>query len=140
MNPKMRRITTIALLLGLLALAAGCGGGRGGDDDEAAGTTTEATGGDLSGRIEADGSSTVGPYTTAAAERFQQQESGVQITVGVSGTGGGFERFCRGETDLSNASRPIKDEEAEICADNGVEPVEFQVANDALTEIGRAHV
>ena len=135
MNPKMRTITTIALLLGLLALAAGCGGGRGGDDDEAAGTTTEATGGDLSGRIEADGSSTVGPYTTAAAERFQQQESGVQITVGVSGTGGGFERFCRGETDLSNASRPIKDEEAEICADNGVEPVEFQVANDALTVV-----
>jgi phosphate transport system substrate-binding protein len=125
----------IALLLGVLALAAGCGGGRG-DDDEAAGTTTEASGGgDLSGRIEADGSSTVGPYTTAAAERFQQQESGVQITVGVSGTGGGFERFCRGETDLSNASRPIKDEEAEICTDNGVEPVEFQVANDALTVV-----
>ena len=136
MNTKTRTITTTALLLGVLALAAGCGGGRGGDDDEAAGTTTEASGGgDLSGRIEADGSSTVGPYTTAAAERFQQEESGVQITVGVSGTGGGFERFCRGETDLSNASRPIKDEEAEICTDNGVEPVEFQVANDALTVV-----
>jgi phosphate transport system substrate-binding protein len=131
-----KTITTIALLLALLALAAGCGGGRGGDDDEAADTTTAASGdGELSGRIEADGSSTVGPYTTAAAERFQRQESGVQITVGVSGTGGGFERFCRGETDLSNASRPIKDEEAEICADKGIEYVEFQVANDALTVV-----
>ena len=124
-----------ALLLGLIALLAGCGGGRGGDD--AAGTTTAATGGgsDLSGRIEADGSSTVGPYTTAAAERFQQQNPDVQITVGVSGTGGGFERFCRGETDLSNASRPIKDEEAAICKGKGIEYVEFQVANDALTVV-----
>ena len=125
-----------ALLLALSALLAGCGGGRGGDDD-ASGTTTAASGGgsDLSGRIEADGSSTVGPYTTAAAERFQQENPDVQVTVGVSGTGGGFERFCRGETDLSNASRPIKDEEATICQDKGVEYVEFQVANDALTVV-----
>ena len=57
------------------------------------------------------------------------------MTVGVSGTGGGFERFCRGETDLSNASRPIKDEEATLCADEGIEYVEFQVANDALTVV-----
>jgi phosphate transport system substrate-binding protein len=125
----------IALLLGVLIALAGCGGGRGGDD-EAAGTTTISTGGgDLSGRIEADGSSTVGPYTTAAAERFQAEQPDVQVTVGVSGTGGGFERFCRDETDLSNASRPIKDEEATICEDAGVEFVEFQVANDALTVV-----
>jgi phosphate transport system substrate-binding protein len=122
-------ITKIALLLGLVALlAAGCGG----DDSNSSGTNS-AGGGDLSGRIEADGSSTVGPYTTAAAERFQQANSGVQVTVGVSGTGGGFERFCRDETDLSNASRPIKDEEASACKAKGVEYVEFQVANDALT-------
>ena len=57
------------------------------------------------------------------------------MTVGVSGTGGGFERFCRGETDLSNASRPIKDEEATACKDKGIEYVEFQVANDALTVV-----
>jgi phosphate transport system substrate-binding protein len=135
---QTRRETAIktALLLGLIALLAGCGGGRGGEDD-AAGTTAAATGGgsDLSGRIEADGSSTVGPYTTAAAERFQQQNPDVQITVGVSGTGGGFERFCRDETDLSNASRAIKDEEAAICKDKGIEYVEFQIANDALTVI-----
>ena len=134
MQTKRETITKLGLLLGLIALLAGCGGGRGGD---ASGTTTAATGGgsDLSGRIEADGSSTVGPYTTAAAERFQQQNPDVQITVGVSGTGGGFERFCRGETDLSNASRPIKDEEAAACKAKGVEYVEFQVANDALTVV-----
>ena len=141
MTKRTRTLTRIGLLLALLlALAtvlAACGGGRDGSDD-ASGTTTEATGGtsDLSGRIEADGSSTVGPFTTAAAERFQQQNPDVQVTVGVSGTGGGFERFCRGETDLSNASRPIKeDEEVPLCEDGGVEFVEFQVANDALTVV-----
>jgi phosphate transport system substrate-binding protein len=135
MTKTTRTITKIALLLAIAALLAGCGGGRG--DDDASGTTTAATGGggDLSGRIEADGSSTVGPFTTAAAERFQNEQSGVQVTVGVSGTGGGFERFCRGETDLSNASRPIKDEDVTACKDGGVEYVEFQVANDALTVV-----
>jgi phosphate transport system substrate-binding protein len=134
---RKREIASI-LILTLALLAAGCGGGRDGDD-EAGGDTaaTEASGGgsDLSGRIEADGSSTVGPFTTAAAERFQNENSGVQVTVGVSGTGGGFERFCRGETDLSNASRPIKDEEAQLCSDAGIEYTEFQVANDALTVV-----
>jgi phosphate transport system substrate-binding protein len=113
-------------------LLAGCGGGR--DGDGAAATTTPPAS-DLSGRIEADGSSTVGPFTTAAAERFQRQHPGVQITVGVSGTGGGFERFCRDETDLSNASRPVKDEETNVCDQKGIEFVEFQVANDALTVV-----
>jgi phosphate transport system substrate-binding protein len=120
--------------LALALIAAGCGGGRGGDD-ESSGTTTSTGGGDLSGRIEADGSSTVGPYTTAAAERFQATEPGVQVTVGVSGTGGGFERFCRGETDISDASRPIEDDEKQACTDKGIEYVEFQVANDALTVV-----
>jgi phosphate transport system substrate-binding protein len=131
-------ITRIALLLALVATLAACGGGRDGDDeaggDTAAGTSSES-GGDLSGRIQADGSSTVGPYTTAAAEAFRRVEPGVQVTVGVSGTGGGFERFCRGETDLSNASRAIKDEEIAACEKEGIEYVEFQVANDALTVV-----
>jgi phosphate transport system substrate-binding protein len=113
-----------ALTFVLLALvAAGCGGdGAGGNAENG-----------LSGRVQADGSSTVGPLTTAAAERFRQEEPGVQVTVGVSGTGGGFERFCAGETDLSNASRPIKEEEQAACEDKGVEYVELHVANDALT-------
>ncbi len=136
MNSDRGTLTRLALLLALVAVLAGCGGGRGGDDEGSGDdTTTGAAGGDLSGRIEADGSSTVGPYTTAAAEAFQDVEPGVQVTVGVSGTGGGFERFCRGETDLSNASRPIKDEEIAACEQEGVEYVEFQVANDALTVV-----
>ena len=120
------------LALPLLAvLLAGCGGDRGGGADNA-GATVDS---DLSGRILADGSSTVGPYATAAAERFRGVHPNVQITVGVSGTGGGFERFCAGETDLSNASRAIKDEEAAVCEAKGIEFVEFQVANDALTVV-----
>ena len=128
---KQTKLIRVVTLLGLLVVLAGCGG-----DDDASGTTTDAaSGSDLSGRIQADGSSTVGPFTTAGAERFQNENSDVQITVGVSGTGGGFERFCRGETDLSNASRPIDEEEAAICEEAGIEPIEFQVANDALTVV-----
>ena len=105
------------LAAGALALAAtGCGGGDGG------------------GAISADGSSTVGPFTTKAAEDFRAQ-GGADVTVGISGTGGGFERFCIGETDISNASRAIKDEEAAICDENGVEYLELEVALDALTNV-----
>ena len=120
-----RQSIVLALATGLvLAFASACGGG-----DDTAGA------GGLSGRIAADGSSTVAPFATAAAERFQREHSGVQVTVGVSGTGGGFERFCRGETDLSNASRPIEDDEKSVCRANGVEYVELRVANDALTVV-----
>jgi phosphate transport system substrate-binding protein len=124
---KMLRLMLLALAA-LALLTAGCGG----DDEE----SEDAGGGEeLSGRIQADGSSTVGPFTSRAAERFQQENGGVQITVGVSGTGGGFERFCAGETDLSDASRPIDDDEKHACDAKGIEYVEFQVANDALTVV-----
>ena len=133
---KIRTLVMLLLAAGALALVgAACGGD---DDDEGAGGTTAQNGdagGDLSGRIQADGSSTVGPFTTAAAERFQQENSDVQVTVGVSGTGGGFERFCAGETDLSNASRPIDEEEAQDCEAKGVEYAEIRVATDALTVV-----
>ncbi len=95
----------------------------------AAGATTR----ELSGRITADGSSTVGPYTQAAAEAFMRKHRKVQITVGISGTGGGFERFCRGETDLSDASRPIKTAEHQTCLANGVRWIAFTVANDGIS-------
>jgi phosphate transport system substrate-binding protein len=111
-----RLITVLACAAGLALIAAGCGGGGG------------AT-------ISADGSSTVGPFTTKAAEDFRAVNEDVDVTVGISGTGGGFERFCAGETDISNASRAIKDEEAAICEENGVEYVELQVALDALTNV-----
>lgn len=90
---------------------------------------------DLSGTILIDGSSTVAPLVTLAAEDFQSSNSGVQVTVGTSGTGGGFEKFCAGETDISNASRPIKDEEIAACNDAGIEYFEMIVANDALTVV-----
>jgi phosphate transport system substrate-binding protein len=90
-------------------LVAGCG--RSDTPSAGASVTPSGTDQNLSGRIEVDGSSTVGPFVTAGAEDFQQQNSGVQVTVGISGTGGGFERFCAGETDISDASRPIKEDE-----------------------------
>jgi phosphate transport system substrate-binding protein len=89
--------------------------------------------GGLSGSIRIDGSSTLGPLTSAAAELFRDENGGVDVSVGTSGTGGGFEKFCAGETDISDASRPIKDEEIELCKKGKVEYAELQVANDALT-------
>jgi phosphate transport system substrate-binding protein len=115
----MRAITLMALVCAF-GLAA-CGGDDGG--------------GGSSASISADGSSTVGPLATAAAEQFRSENPDSRVTVGISGTGGGFERFCRGETDLSNASRPIEDDEKTACADKGVEYIELQVANDALTVV-----
>jgi phosphate transport system substrate-binding protein len=97
--------------------------------------TTADTSEQLSGDVLVDGSSTVAPLTTAAAESYREQQSDVNVEVGISGTGGGFERFCAGETDISDASRPIEDEEAKICADAGIEYVEYQVGVDALTNI-----
>jgi len=118
MNTK-RKTALAAAVAVLTFVAAGCGGG-----DGVSGAT-----------ITADGSSTVGPFTTKAAEDFRDVDADARITVGISGTGGGFERFCIGETDISNASRGIKDEEAAICEENGVEYVELQVALDALTNV-----
>ncbi len=114
---RTRSLVTGATLLTTIALAStGCGGGDGG------------------GVIAADGSSTVGPFVTKAAEDFKAEQD-VDVTVGISGTGGGFERFCVGETDLSNASRAIDEDEQALCAENGVEYVEFRVATDALTNV-----
>ena len=87
----------------------------------------------LSGTITADGSSTVGPYAIAAAEGFQKKNPGARVTVGISGTGGGFERFCRNEIDLANASRPMKNSEAILCRDAGAKWVAFTVANDGIS-------
>ncbi len=91
---------------------------------------------DVVGEIAIDGSSTVFPITEAMAEEFGiLTERGVRVTVGVSGTGGGFKRFCAGETDISDASRPIKDSEVELCTENGVEFIEVPVAFDGLTVV-----
>jgi phosphate transport system substrate-binding protein len=91
----------------------------------------------LRGSITADGSSTVGPYTTATAELFRRAgATGVQVTVGISGTGGGFQRFCKGEIDISDASRPMRLSEAQTCKTNSIGSWRaFTVANDALTVV-----
>lgn len=89
---------------------------------------------ELEGEIVADGSSTTGPLTIAAAENFREQVTdSVEIDVGVSGTGGGFEKFCNGETDIQNASRPIEEDEAASCVENEVAYYEFQIASDGIT-------
>jgi phosphate transport system substrate-binding protein len=82
--------------------------------------------------VKIDGSSTVFPVTEAVAEEFQAQTKGIMVTVGISGTGGGFKKFCRGETDISDASRPIKPTEVELCRKNGIEYIELPVAYDGL--------
>ncbi len=94
-----------------------------------------ATGAELAGDILVDGSSTVGPASEVAAELFMEVNPGVRVAVNTSGTGGGFEKFCNGETDGSNASRPIKDEEAAICEANGIGYDFVVVANDALSVV-----
>ena len=87
----------------------------------------------LSGTIEGDGSSTVFPITEAVAEEFRKVQGDVDVVVGISGTGGGFKKFCNGETDFNDASRPIKDEEKQACSAKGIEYVDFEVAFDGLS-------
>lgn len=105
----------------------------GSSSDDGTGSGSASGGEDLSGSIRIDGSSTVAPLTEAVAEQFMAENSGVRVTVGTSGTGGGFEKFCAGETDISDASRAIEPEEAEACKKGGVGYEEVHVATDALT-------
>ena len=107
--------------------------------EESATQTTAAPSSDgssgLTGEILIDGSSTVFPITQAVAEEFTALNPDVQISVGVSGTGGGFKKFCPGETDISDASRPIKAKERDLCAENGTTYTELQVGVDALSVV-----
>ena len=131
-SPVRRRLAPLAVA-GVAALVlAACGGGNdpaNTSNDE--GSDTEA----LSGSVVVDGSSTVFPLTSAAAELFAAEQPDVQVSVGQSGTGGGFEKFCAGETDISDASRPIADDEIAVCEENGVTHDEFSIANDGLTVV-----
>jgi phosphate transport system substrate-binding protein len=123
---RERTSIIVVAISALVLLTAACGGGSSNNDQGGNG---------LSGTIRVDGSSTVGPLTEAAAEFFQQENAGVQVTVGISGTGGGFEKFCNGETDISDASRPIEDDEKKACASEGITFAEAQVANDGLSVV-----
>lgn len=127
-----------ALPLSAVAVAltlAACGGDTSGDQDAAAGADGGTTEGGLSGDIVVDGSSTVTPLTEPAAELFMQENGDVRVAVGTSGTGGGFEKFCNGETDISMASRPITEEEIAACEEAGIEYTELGVANDGLAVV-----
>jgi phosphate transport system substrate-binding protein len=128
---RMRKLLVFAACGALLLGAAACGDD---DDDGGGGSGGGDGGGELSGTIRIDGSSTVGPFAQAAQEAFQGENPGVRITVAQSGTGGGFEKFCAGETDISNASRPIdEEEEVPLCENEGVQYTEVQVANDGIS-------
>jgi phosphate transport system substrate-binding protein len=132
-------VRTVALACLLLLLLPACGRDRPSAAPPAETTEEDPLGGfeevQLTGRIQVDGSSTVAPLVSLAAERFRKEEPKVRVSVGVSGTGGGFERFCRDETDLSNASREIKDDERQLCEKNRVSFFELQVANDGISVV-----
>jgi len=117
------RLCAIALVSATTAAA--CGGGS---SESAASNATPAV-------IQLDGSSTVFPISEAVAEEFQKANPGTRVTVGISGTGGGFQKFCRGETDISNASRPIRPTEIETCQKAGIEYIELPIAYDGLAVV-----
>jgi phosphate transport system substrate-binding protein len=122
-------LTVIASAAALAVGVAACG------SDEDSGSASGSGGGDLSGTIRIDGSSTVGPLTEAIAEQFQAENPDVKVTVGTSGTGGGFEKFCAGETAISDASRAIEPDEVAACKKDGITYEEVRVATDALTVV-----
>jgi phosphate transport system substrate-binding protein len=111
-----------AVLIGVALLVSSCG-------------SKEKNSDNLQGAISIDGSSTVYPITEAVAEEFRAEQPGVRITVGISGTGGGFKKFSRGEIDLNNASRPIKNEEAGTARENTISYLELRIAFDGLAVV-----
>jgi len=126
-----RLLLVIATVASLAFAVTACG-----DDEEGGGATASgSTSEELSGSIRIDGSSTVFPFAQAAAELFNEEQPNVQIAVGQSGTGGGFEKFCAGETDISDASRPIEDDEVGVCEENSVDYEEIAVANDGISVV-----
>ncbi|HET6920795.1 MAG TPA: substrate-binding domain-containing protein, partial [Jiangellaceae bacterium] len=136
---KKRRLAWLGIILAISLVAAACGD----DDDDSTGgdsggDTTEA-GADVSGSINISGSSTVEPITSLAAEAFTGENSGVDIAVDGPGTGDGFELFCNGETDISDASRTIDEEEAAACQTNGIEYTELQVGYDGMSVLTNAN-
>jgi phosphate transport system substrate-binding protein len=126
-----RRAPLIGLTLAVALIAAACGG-----DDNSGGGAGGAE--QLSGAITIDGSSTVAPISEAVTEEFKKEQPGVNVTVGTSGTGGGFTAFCEGKTDISDASRAIKDEEKQKCQAKGIEYTELRVGLDGLAVVTSA--
>ncbi|HEU5470643.1 MAG TPA: PstS family phosphate ABC transporter substrate-binding protein [Actinophytocola sp.] len=130
-NRLLKRAPVAAVVAAAALTLAACGG----DNNDSGGGSAGGGGEQVSGAVVIDGSSTVEPLSSAAAELFQSENSGVNVTVATSGTGGGFTKFCAGETDISNASRPISEKEKTACAGKNIAYTELQVANDALTVV-----
>ena len=134
---RWRRLLPLVMLaVAATMLIVACGD----DDDDAPAAATAAAqqtaaAEQLSGSVAIDGSSTVFPVTEAVAEEFRSVAPDVRVTVGVSGTGGGFEKFCNGETDISDASRPIKQSEIDACAESGIEYLPLRVGLDGLAVV-----
>ncbi len=141
-NPKAR-VAALGLLIALATTACANGASQSPSGSQPAGASNPASapasaGAALSGSINIDGSSTVYPITQAVAEEFQKANTGVKVTVAFAGTGGGFKKFCAGETDMNDASRPIKAEDAGegvACTTNKVEYVQLGIATDALSVV-----
>jgi phosphate transport system substrate-binding protein len=135
-STKHRRLAWLSIILAFGLIAAACG-----DDDDGgtdAGAGGEEDGGAVSGSINISGSSTVEPISSLAAEAFGSENGDVEIAVDGPGTGDGFELFCNGETDISDASRAIDEEEAAACEENGIEYVELQIAYDGMSVLTSA--
>lgn len=130
----MQRKAFLSLLVAAAMLVLAACGGQGGSGPQG-GSGAQGEGDQLSGNIRIDGSSTVYPITQAVAEEFMAENPGVNVTVGVSGTGGGFEKFTRGEIPISNASRPIKDDEKARAEQNGIAYTELTVAMDGISVV-----
>jgi len=130
-----RRFLTSSGAIGTLALAGCVQNTNSGDGSGSDGSGSDGSGSDgLSGQVIIKGSSTVFPISDAMAEEFMAEHGNVNVTVDSTGSGGGFENwFCPGDSDINGASRPITDAEIEQCSGNNVEPVEFEIAGDALT-------
>ncbi|SOC36254.1 PstS family phosphate ABC transporter substrate-binding protein [Ureibacillus acetophenoni] len=139
---KWKYLTMTAVVGSALFLAA-CGSNEETGDKETETNTATNTGSEttneeaalLTGSVSGDGSSTVAPITEALVEIYFDEQPEVKVSAGVSGTGGGFEKFIAGETDFSNASRPIKDEEKAALEEAGIDYTEFKIANDGLTVV-----
>jgi phosphate transport system substrate-binding protein len=137
---RSSRLLGTLSLVALMGTLAACAGGTEDTATDTGATDTEemAEGGEesgLSGDVLVDGSSTVFPISEAMAEEFMSENPDVRVTVGVSGSGGGFQKFCNGETDISNASRSISEEEIALCGENGIEFVEVPIAFDGISVV-----
>ncbi|UTH01470.1 PstS family phosphate ABC transporter substrate-binding protein [Macrococcoides canis] len=120
-------------VLGTALLLGACGGAAEKSDSKSEDKGTDTAAKDIKGEVNGDGSSTVAPVTEKINEQFNAEYPDVTVSIGTSGTGGGFEKFIAGETDFSNASRDIKDEEKKALEDKKIEYTEFKIASDGLT-------